>query len=147
MIKEKAREYIDLYLQNLIKELRIELDDKVKASVMQCSDVNNIDSHSHQFQTLKDEQNVNDRLNHIIEEQVYFQNISTLKMAEVQEGALIEIKNIYIYVGIVTPLICNKEKNIIGISTAAPIFKTLQNQSVGFPFEFAGVNCEILSIK
>ena len=49
MIKEEVRERIDTYLQNLIKELRTELADKTKASVIQCSDVNDMDSHSHNF--------------------------------------------------------------------------------------------------
>ena len=58
MKKEKARSHISAYLEKHIKELKIELEDKIKSSVLQCSDVNDIDSHSHQFQVLKDEKSV-----------------------------------------------------------------------------------------
>jgi len=147
MIKEEVRERIDTYLQNLIKELRTELADKTKASVIQCSDVNDMDSHSHQFQTLKDEKYVNDRLNQAIKEQGYFQKMPSIKVDIVKEGALVNIKNFYLYVGIVTPVISSDEMDIIGISTSAPIYKTLVSQSVGFKFKFNGIDCVIKSIQ
>jgi len=146
MKKEKARSHISAYLEKHIKELRIELEDKIKSSVLQCSDVNDIDSHSHQFQVLKDEKSVRDRLNSAIKEQVYFQNTPLRKATKVQEGALIEVKNFYIYIGVVTPIISTEEKDIIGISIAAPIYKELVNQKVGFKFKFNGNDCFIESI-
>lgn len=147
MTKQEAREYIESYLENLINELQIELEDKVKASVMQCSDVNDMDSHSQQFQTVKDEQKVKDRLNRFIKKQKFFQNISTVPTDIVQEGSLIEIKDFYIYVGVVTLAISTKEKTIVGISTAAPMYKELANQKVGFKFKFNGIDCWIESIQ
>ena len=147
MVKEKVRDYIDLYLQNLIVELKNELKDKVKASVIQCSDVNDVDSHSQQFQTIKDEQSVSNRLNQIINERDHFQNISTSEMDKVIEGALVEIKNLFIYVGIATPVISNNDIDIIGISTSAPIYNALINQNVGFKFKFNGIDCVIKSIQ
>ena len=147
MTKEKVRDYIDSFLQQHIEELRKELDHKVKSSVIQCSDINDIDSHSHQFQTLKDEKNINDRLDQIIKDRNRFHKISMLQSDKVKEGVLIEVKNIYIYVGVVTPIISNNEKDVIGISTSAPIYKTLENQNVGFKFKFNGSDCIIESIS
>ena len=147
MVKERVRDYIYLYLQNLIAELKNELKDKVKASVIQCSDVNDVDSHSHQFQTIKDEQSVSNRLNQIINERDHLQNIPTSEMDKVIEGALVEIKNLFIYVGIATPVISNNGIDIIGISTSAPIYNVLINQNVGFKFKFNGIDCVIKSIQ
>ncbi len=147
MNKEKVKRKIDSYLQKRILDLENEVYDKVKSSAMQCSDINDMDSHSQQFQVLEDERNINVRLNHIIDQRKHLQNIPVIKADIVKEGALLEIKNLFIFVGIVTPVISNDSKDIIGISTAAPIYKTLQNQSVGFQFKFAGDNCEILTIN
>jgi len=146
MKKEKARSHISAYLEKHIKELRIELEDKIKSSVLQCSDVNDIDSHSHQFQVLKDEKSVRDRLNSAIKEQVYFQNTPLRKATKVQEGALIKIKDYLLYIGASTPIILIENQSVIGISIASPIYKELANQKVGFQFKFNGIDSFIESI-
>lgn len=49
--------------------------------------------------------------------------------------------------GIITQKFTEGGRDIIGISTEAPIYKILYSQTIGFPFQFAGVDCEILSIQ
>jgi stringent starvation protein B len=60
---------------------------------------------------------------------------------------LIETRSLTIYVGIVTQQFTEDGRDVIGISTEAPIYRTLYNQTVNFSFQFAGVDCEILSIQ
>jgi hypothetical protein len=51
-----------------------------------------------------------------------------------------------LYVGIVTQKFKDNSKDIIGISTDAPIYNKLKDKTVGFPFEIEGDNCNIVSI-
>jgi len=147
MKKEKVRIYIIKHLDELLNELKIELDVKKDGSVMQCSDVNNIDSHSHQFQIIEEEKFIKERINNTIKEKIHFQKTAINKVDKVQEGALIKIKGYFLYIGISTPIILIENNRIIGISTSAPIYKELVNQKVGFQFKFNGNDCLIESIE
>ena len=147
MKKEKVRKYIAKHFNGLLRELRNELYLKKEGTAMQCSDVNNIDSHSHQFQVIKEEQIVNERINNTVKEKTHFQKTPISKVDKVQEGALIKVKDYYLYIGISTPIILIDSQPIIGLSTSAPIYKELGNQKVGFEFKFNGNDCLIESIE
>jgi len=114
--------------------------------VKQCSDINNIDSHSHQYQIIKEEQIVKERINAIVKDKTHFQKTPIIKVNKVQEGALIKIKDYLLYIGASTPIILIKNQSVIGISIASPIYKELANQKVGFQFKFNGIDCFIESI-
>jgi hypothetical protein len=51
----------------------------------------------------------------------YLNRIPLTKTDKVTEGALIETRNLVFYVGIITEKFCEDGRNIIGISTEAPI--------------------------
>jgi hypothetical protein len=147
MLKKTIRTCIEKYQLGLIKDLENEFNDKKEASDIDEDDVIDADTHSHQSQAQFDEQLINNRLESAKKSLEYLKGIPLSESNVVTEGALIETKNLLIYVGIVTQKFNEEGRDIIGISTKAPIYKTLNNKTVGFPFQFSGVDCEILSIK
>lgn len=146
MKKEVVIKHIANYLNTLLEELNVELALKLEGSAVQCSDVNDIDSHAHQFQVIKEEQGVKHRIDAVLKDREYFQKTQVVQTNKVQEGALIKIKNYFLYIGVPTPAITIQNKKVIGISTSAPIYKSLANKKVGFKFKINDVNCVIESI-
>jgi len=147
MLKEKIRKCIEDYQTGLIEELENELNYKKEASVSDGYDVIDADAHSHQSQARLEGQLVSDRLERAKAALAHLGSIPLAESDKVAEGALIETRSLTIYVGIVTEKFTEDGRDIIGISTEAPIYKTLYNQTVGFSFQFAEVDCEILSIQ
>ena len=147
MLKKTIRECIEKYQTGLIKQLETEFDEKKEAAHIDEDDIIDADTHSHQSQSITDEQAVSENLQRAKSDLVYLQGIPVTKSNKVAEGALIETKDLFIYVGIITQKFNDDGRDIIGISVNAPIFKTLENKSVGFEFEINGVSCRILSIK
>jgi hypothetical protein len=146
MLKEKIRKCIENYQTSLIEELENELNYKKEASEIDGYDVIDADDRSHQSQAQIEEQLVYDRLQSSKAALEHLKKIPLTESDQVTEGALIETRDLVFYVGIITQKFTEDGRNIIGISTAAPIYKTLHNQTVNFPFQFAGVDCKILSI-
>ncbi len=147
MLKEKIRKCIENYQTSLIEELENELNYKKEASEIDGYDVIDADDRSHQSQAQIEEQLVYDRLQSAKAALEGLKKIPLTESDKVIEGALIESKNLVFYIGIITQQFTEDGRNIIGISTQAPIYKTLHNQTVNFPFQFAGVDCKILSIQ
>jgi len=147
MKKEDVIEHIANYLDTLLEELNVELASKLEGANIQCSDVNDIDSHAHQFQVIKEEQGVKDRIDAVLKDREYFQKIQIVRTNKVQEGALLKIKDYYLYIGVPTPAITIQNKKVVGISIVAPIYKSLANKKVGFKFKINDVNCIIESIQ
>lgn len=147
MLKKTVRTCIEKYQIGLIEELINEFNNKKEASDIDEYDVIDADTHSHQSQAQTDEQLINNRLESAKLALEYLKKIPLTESNKVSEGALIETKDLLIYVGIITQKFKDDGKDIIGISLDAPIYETLKNKTVGFRFQFAGVDCEILSIK
>ena len=147
MLKETIRKCIENYQTGLIKVLENQFSDKKEASDIDENDVKDADAHSHQAQAQSEEQRINDQLEGAKATLEYLRNIPLTESDKVSEGALIETRSLLIYVGIITQKFTEEGRNIIGISTEAPIYKILYNQTIGFPFQFAGVDCEILSVQ
>jgi hypothetical protein len=145
-LKVTIRKCIENFQIGLIKELEDQFNDKKEASDIDENDVRDADTHSHQSQAQSEEQRVNDRLVTAKADLEYVQKIPLNISDSVVEGALIETKSLLIYVGIITQKFTEEGRDIIGISIKAPIYKTLFNQKIGFPFQFSGIDCEILSI-
>ena len=146
MLKQKIRKCIENYQTSLIEELENELNYKKEAAKIDGYDVIDADDRSHQSQAQIEEQLVYDRLQSAKAALEYLKKIPLTESDKVTEGALIETRDLVFYVGIITEKFTEDGRNIIGISTQAPIYKTLHNQTVNFPFQFAGVDCKILSI-
>ena len=146
MLKQKIRKCIENYQTSLIEELENELNYKKDAAEIDGYDVIDADDRSHQSQAQIEEQLVYDRLQSAKAALVYLKKIPLTESDKVTEGALIETRDLVFYVGIITEKFTEDGRNIIGISTQAPIYKTLHNQTVNFPFQFARVDCKILSI-
>jgi len=146
MFKEKIKKCIVAYQENLVSNLENEFENSKETSHIDEADVRDADSHSHQSQAIADEQRISEQLTRAKQELEKLKSISTQPSDEIEEGAVIETRNLFIHVGIVTSKFTEDGKDIIGVSTASPIYKTLQGQKKGFPFEFAGTACEIISI-
>lgn len=147
MLKEKVKKCIETYQENLVKELENEFKNFKEGAHIDEADVRDADSHSHQSQSARDEQRVSDQLSRAKEELQKIRQIGTAPSAKIEEGALIETRSLLIHVGIITSKFTEDGRDIIGISTNAPIYKTLEGQKEGFPFQFAGTDCSILSIQ
>lgn len=145
-LKETVKNCIIKYQENLINGLNEEFQLLKGVTNIDENDVRDSDTHSHQSQSTRDEQRVSDQLSRAQSELEKIKAISVVPTNEVTEGTLIETKNLLIHVGIVTSKFNDGGKDIIGISTDSPFFKTLQGQKVGFPFQFAGIDCSIISI-
>ena len=146
MLKEKVKKCIESYQENLITELENEFKNFKDGAHIDESDVRDADSHSHQSQSARDEERVSNQLSRAKVDLEKIKSISSAPSTKIEEGALIETRSLLIHVGIVTSKFTEDGKDIIGISTDAPIFKTLEGQGEGFPFQFAGIDCSILSI-
>lgn len=147
MFKEKVKQCITNYQEELVKGLESQFNNFRDAADIDENDSRDADSHSHQAQSTFDEQRVSDQLARAKADLEKIKRISDEPTDRIEEGALIETKSLLIHVGIVTNKFTEDGKDIIGISTDAPIYKTLRGQSVGFPFQFAGIDCSILSIQ
>jgi len=146
MFKEKIKKCIITYQENLVSNLEMEFQNTKQTAHIDEADVRDADTHSHQSQTIADEQRISEQLIRAKQDLEKLKSISTSPSHKIEEGAIIETRNLLIHVGIVTSKFNEEGKDIIGISTDAPIYKTLHGQKKGFPFEFAGTACEILSI-
>ncbi len=146
MNKELVKNCILEYQKNLINELKEAFKDKEDDVVIDETDTRDADTFSHQSQSQADEELINNRLKKAEDSLEYFKNLTKSAHDKVELGALIESENLVIYVGITTKMFVDNGKNIIGISTDAPIYKTLKDQTVGFEFTLGNMDCKILSI-
>ncbi len=119
---------------------------KVKLDIDE-EDIIDSDTRSHQSQSTFDEHRVNEQLERAEADLEHLRSIPNEPADIIKEGALIETNNLLLYVGIITKTITEDGKEIIGISTDAPIFKTLVGQKKGFQFKLANSDCSILSIQ
>lgn len=145
-LKQEVKNCIITYQENLIKGLENEFQSFRSGADIDENDVRDADAHSHQSQSAYDEQRVSSQLSRAKVDLEKIKSISDSPSTEVEEGALIETKNLLIHIGIVTSTFNDGGKDIIGISTQAPIYKSLVGQKEGFPFQFAGIDCSIISI-
>ena len=146
MNKEEIKRSLEHYQQNLIDDLKGEFNLKKQDVENDNNDVRDIDSYSHQSQSQDDEQLVNDRLESAIDALTFLKNIPLKESKKVDLGSLIETESFLIYVGIATQKFTDTGKEIIGISTDAPIYNKLKDKTVGFSFEIEGDSCKIVSI-
>lgn len=91
-------------------------------------------------------------LNHNVE--ILEKEISVLKnipidmeMDKVQFGSLVETDKSVVLVGAANETVEVDGIDIVGISTASPLFKKMQDQTTGDKFELNGNQHEILSVK
>ena len=147
MLKETIRKCIENYQIGLIGELENQFRDKKEAADIDELDVRDADAHSHQSQAQSEEQLISNRLESAKASLEKLRSIPLTNSGEVSEGALIETRSLIIYVGIITRKFTEDGRDIIGISTEAPIYESLLGQTVGFPFQLAGIDCKILSIQ
>lgn len=147
MNKVEIKNHLENYQQNLIDKIKGEFNRKKDASEIDHNDVRDADSHSHQSQSQEDEQLIDDRLKNALDALTFLKNTPLKESNKVELGSLIETDSFLIYVGIATQKFTKNGKEIIGISTDAPIYNKLEGQTVGFPFEITGVSCKIVSIK
>lgn len=110
-------------------------------------DIDDADSHSHHIEAHEEAELINERLMSAKKSLKYLKSIPLSETEEVALGSLIETSKFFIYIGISTQKFTEDGNNIIGISTSAPIYQTLQSKTVGDTFKFGPDDCEILSIK
>ena len=147
MKKEVVGGKIEKHLKDLLDELNLELSSKLDGSVMQCSDVNDIDSHAHQFQVIKEELSVKKRITELQIEKDHLNKFPEGELNRVGNGALIKLKGQFLYIGVSIPTIEIQGNKVTGISKHSPIYQKIKNKTQGFKFKFNDVICEIESIQ
>jgi hypothetical protein len=75
------------------------------------------------------------------------QNIEDKPCTKIQSGALVETDKNNFFIGVSTVPLTVDNKNVLGISTQAPIYFKMNNKTVGDTFEMANISYKILAIS
>ena len=72
--------------------------------------------------------------------------LSNEERDRVEEGSILELNNHFIFIGISVPKFTLGTKEVISISTEAPIFQEFKDKKKGDRVQFAGVEDQIITI-
>ncbi|MBB3696746.1 hypothetical protein KMW28_23095 [Flammeovirga yaeyamensis] len=145
MLKFIINKCIESYLKQKVRILEKELASENEGTTIQ--DANDADDESHRYQTLVQKEETSKRIIKVMRDLEELKSIPLEKSAQVQKGALIELEDLFLYVGITTDQFNEFGRQIMGISTEAPIYKKMIGKTVGSSIDVNNKKYTILSIK
>jgi transcription elongation factor GreA len=146
MDKSALRNYMIAHQNHIIEDLKKAVEELHKATDLDEGDTIDADDFSHQEETRNYLRLLEEQLNKAIMDREILEKLPTENVSTVQIGSFVETENIYFYVGVSTTPFELNGKNIIGISTTAPIYLSMKNKKKGDKFSSGKHEYKIKSI-
>jgi len=135
MSKAEVKKIIKDYQLKLIENLENSIQDKRETVDIDEGEVLDPEDYSRQTETGDLVMRLKRQIKLAKNDLIFLDEIPLDPKDKVVLGALVETKDMYFYVGIPTSIFEYKGKNLVGISTHAPVYQAMLNKSKGEKFK------------